>query len=196
MAAVKRTPEQRDVDRALIANLLIQGLNQREIAAVINQDQDRPYTITQQTVANDIKHIRRAWKKEYTGKHDEMLGGQLAIIARVKREALAEFERSKLNWSGKSTKVKGVGGSSATQVNEVEQTRREEGRLGDPRYLDVILKATDREAKLLGLDAPAKHDHSISNAGDPLEVYITMPADRRRAKIAKLAARVGLEDEE
>jgi hypothetical protein len=194
MAAVKRTSDQRDADRALIVDLLIKGLSQREIAAVINADEDRPYTITQQTAANDIRHIRKAWKEEYIGKHDEILGGQLAMLAKVKREALAEFERSKTNWSGKATKVKGTGGKEKTTVNEVEQTNREEGRLGDPRYLDVILKATDREAKLLGLDAPAKHDHSIST-GDPFQVFIDMPADRRRAKIAELSARVGLEDE-
>jgi hypothetical protein len=194
MAAVKRTSDQRDADRALIVDLLIKGLSQREIAAVINADEDRPYTITQQTAANDIRHIRKAWKEKYIGKHDEILGGQLAMLAKVKREALAEFERSKTNWSGKATKVKGTGGKEKTTVNEVEQTNREEGRLGDPRYLDVILKATDREAKLLGLDAPAKHDHSIST-GDPFQVFIDMPADRRRAKIAELSARVGLEDE-
>lgn len=44
------------------------------------------------------------------------------------------------------------------------------------KWLDVIMKAQDRESKLLGLDAPKRTD--VTTAGEPIKLYASFnPAD-------------------
>ena len=187
----KRTREQRERDLVEIGRLCLKGYSQAEIAEVLNADPARGYTITQQTISRDVAEIRKRWEAEYKASRNALVAEQLRRLADIERQAHEEWERSKLNWSGKAQRVKGQASDGAGKVrpNEVEQTTKEEGRLGDPRYLDVLLKAIDRKAKLLGLDAPAKMDHTLAVA-DPLADYLAMPAERRREKIAELMSRL------
>jgi hypothetical protein len=39
---------------------------------------------------------------------------------------------------------------------QIKKTKRREGQVGDPRYLDGVLKCIDRRCAILGIDAPKK----------------------------------------
>ena len=53
------------------------------------------------------------------------------------------------------------------------------GQYGDPRFLKIALECVERRCKLLGLDAPEKHQHTGAD-GRPLVMEVVVK-DRAEA---------------
>lgn len=130
--------------RAKVHHLDCQGLPQVEIARQCN--------VTQAQVSRDLKAINAAGLAVYEAStaetRAERIVRELAQIDAIRREAWAEWQRSKLPKSRKAAKK--VGGDKPRD----EHTAAEEGRLADARYLERLSWCVSERCKILGLYAP------------------------------------------
>jgi predicted transcriptional regulator len=133
-------------------SLYIAGKTQQEIATVLG--------VTRQAVA---KTIAKA-EQDAVARMDEAVRTakikDLDRLEHITREALRAWDKSK-----------------RTRVKTVEKTADEGGSVtitkerlaGEARYLSVAVEAMEREAKLLGLDAPARTVNTNMSVDRPLE---------------------------
>lgn len=158
---------EREVLKLKIADLMAQDKTEYEIADLLN--------ITQQLVSYYWKQIRKEWREQRTASADEYFNKQLMEIRSIRREAWAAWEASKqaqeVTTTSKTEGTEGDGaGSLRAQVRRQTQT-------GDPRYLAVVQWCDEREAKLLGLDAPTKA--SVENTGAPNVIVEIVRGERK-----------------
>ncbi len=124
--------------RKQVADLHAEGSTQAAIA--------RELDVSQATISSDLKTIHEEWKESRVGKIDEVRAEHLKKIEFIVREGLKGWERSQ----------KPVETTRIIQKNgerRAEKTVRE--RSGDPQFLRVLLSASERVCKLLGLDGAA-----------------------------------------
>lgn len=133
-------------------------------------------TYSLETVHKDVKVLLEEWKEQRIDKIDEIVQLELQRNDDIIKEAWRAWDKSKTDYERKSAKQQGLptrsdenneGGISTTKI---EQSKELVIRYGDPRYLDLILKVQERNAKLLGYDSPIKVD-----------VYNTPPKDEKPA---------------
>jgi hypothetical protein len=123
------------------------------------------------TITRDLQIIRKQWAIEMVTKFDEALREEICKIDRVEREAWSAWERSK-TFREKTKTSRGNKRSGEETSAQIEK----ENLLGDPRYLERVGWCIDRRCKLLGLDAPEKHQISM---GGELHVVERIVTDRR-----------------
>lgn len=87
------------------------------------------------TIQNDVKEIEKRWLKRSTEKAEVWKGRIIAEKDAVIQEAWAAWQRSKTN----------------------PETA------DDPRFLTIINSASDSKAKIIGIEAPTKMQHSGPN---------------------------------
>lgn len=124
----KRTVIQRERDRREIANLYLQGWIQADIAARLNESEDREYTLTQQMISYDLLRLQEGWRESALIDINEAKSRELAKIDRLEREGWSEWQKSH-----------GLPGA-----------------LGDPRYLSVVQWCIEQRCKILGVNAPTR----------------------------------------
>jgi len=163
----RRTQFQIDRDRQYIAGLYLRGYTQAQIAETINADPKRDYTLTQQTISNDLKRIREAWLTSALMDFNEAKAQELARIDQVEREAWAAWERSQED--AESKKMVEAGSNTRYEA----QTK---GQTGDPRFLELVMKCVDRRCKILGVDAPVRQELT-GIAGGLIEIKVTYDDD-------------------
>ena len=141
----QRPQHELDAELERVVELTTRGYTEGEIASELS--------ISRSMVHYWKDRARQIWKENIAEQVDTMAGQQLAELRAIKQEAWSEWRRSRL--VRKKTSKKNV---DSTKNNRTENVEVEEGRLGDPNYLNVILGALQREAKLLGIDAPDKFE--------------------------------------
>jgi len=161
-SAPKRSHFQLQKDRQAIADWYCQGLTQAAISERINADPERGYTLTQQTISNDLRAIQAEWLKSSIRDFDEMRAQELAKIDRLEREYWRGWERS----CEDAETVRKEGPASG--VEKIVKT--EKGQAGDPRFLSGVERCIERRCKLLGLDAPVKQD--ITSGGEAITFVV------------------------
>jgi len=115
-------------------------------------------TLSLKTVHDDIRRLLKEWQNERLEDTEERVTAELARLDLVIREAWQQWEQSKQDKDVKRTKRKGLpkldadGKEDGLLTAYVEQVRDTEFGKGDPRYLDIILKALEQRRRLLGLD--------------------------------------------
>lgn len=157
--AGKRSSDEIKRDRAEIAQLYLKGWYQVDIAQRINDDPDRPYTLTQQQISSDIKAIRKQWRESSIRDFDEARSQELAKIDNLELEYWRAWESSKETFTSKTTKSEIDPGNN--QV-DIETSTREEDRIGDPRFLNGVQWCIERRCKLLGLDSPVEMGGTVT----------------------------------
>ena len=145
MAAVKRKPIERARDRRLIAPMyLIEKISQGEIAERLNARGDVAYTITQQTVSNDLKALENEWLQAGLMDLDEAKARELARIDALECEYW-EAWRESISSGVKVSKEKKRGDEVVTVRQEVTKAS------GDSRFLQGIQWCIEQRCKILGL---------------------------------------------
>ena len=120
----KRSKLERETDLRLIVELLAKCKNHNEVREELNAL--RPYTLSQQQVNFDIAKAKRVYAYIlYKDEERARLADQLVEIFSL---ACKEFERSKVTPSVKTVST----------------------RLGDPKYLMIMIQALKARAKVLG----------------------------------------------
>ena len=151
----KRSPFERDRDLAKIAKLYLAGKEQSEIAQILNAD--RPYSLSQQTISNDLKAVRREWMSIAIENYDKTKQIELARIEEDEGRILDAWDRSQ-------TPRMVVMRESRTDGTIDRQTQEEPGT-GDtlPPLPNVgILHSLDRvrarRCAIVGFGSHQKHD--------------------------------------
>ena len=161
MAAVKRTPIQREDDYRRISELYLKKKTQGEIAEVIG--------VTQQQVSYDIERIKRRWRVATVINMDEAKAETLEEIAVLKRDYYEAWERSQLEYINTKTEQARAGDKAGTIRAVVEK----ETPGGNPAYLKGVEWCISERAKVLGLYAPVKQENKNDGAVTLRVVYET-----------------------
>lgn len=179
-----------------ICELSSEGYSVRQVAARVTAE-GWPIKRSQ------VNRVINAWLAELaeeTKQHVRLLRArELEVTARIQREALSAWEKSKQKKV--STKVKqgkrapkngalpdDASALAGLQNTTVDVEKTEEHQVGNPRYLEVALAAGKRRDRLLGLEAPVKHALTdASGEKDLLEAFEGMD-DKAFAALCRITA--------
>lgn len=101
--------------------------------------------VTQGTISNDLRHARQQWAAAMVGELAEVKAAELQRLEYVEVEAARAWERSK----------------------------RDAENPANPKFLDTLVKASLRKAKLLGLDAAiTRHAQAVEYDADELTIRL------------------------
>jgi hypothetical protein len=156
--AAPRRKAQRERDMERTADLYCRGWAQQRIAKELG--------VSPSTICQDLKTIRQRWRDSQISNIDEHIAKTLAQLDLAESEAWAAWEASK----GPHLKTRTVD-RSADDGGYTETATSEEELTGDPRYLSEIRGIIERRCKLLGLDAPARVEHTGDESG-PIQFII------------------------
>jgi len=138
----KRTRAQRIHDRALVADRYLAGETMAEIAADLG--------LSTRQVSYDLKKVRERWQAAAFADIAEITAKELAKIDRIERKAWEAWEKS--CGERKSTTTEQVAKPLKDGVAIQEKiTESKQDLIGDPRFLEVVLRCIERRCKLLGL---------------------------------------------
>jgi hypothetical protein len=146
--------------RQKVTELYLKGRSQSAIAAELN--------VSQSTVSDDLKYIRRKWEQSSIRNYDELRTRELHKLDFIESEAWAAWDRSQK--PSQSATVTGEGNGQQTKKSMKHQ-------VGDPRFLDQVSKCIAHRRAITGLDAPLQ----VADATPP-------PAETPEERRAKLEA--------
>lgn len=153
MATVKRTKAERESDLALLADRYLSGHTLNAIADEICQG--RPYSLSPQTIHYDLKTLRKRWLESSIRDFDHARSEELAKVDKLELTYWQAWERSiKSKQSTVTSKKEG-------QYAETSGSIKTEQRDGEPRFLAGVMTCIDKRCKLLGLDAPQRHEVAV-----------------------------------
>jgi predicted transcriptional regulator len=164
--------------RMIVAEAYLCGITQMQIAEKLG--------VTQATISNDLKALRKAWQKSALVDIDQMKEQELAKIDRLESEYWQAWEASK--------GVKRIKTGEKRAGQEGRASVREEDRTGDPRYLRGVMDCIDKRCKILGIEAPIRRELSGPKGG-PIEtkaqVYFYIPDNSRGDNLEEAVDEVG-----
>lgn len=169
MAANTRTEDQIRQDRARAAELYKEGWTQSRIAQEIG--------VSQAQISYDLAAIRKEWRESALRDFDAAKMRELEKIDLIESEAWEAYHRSKEERQ-KAVKEKVEGDTSGRTKVQVTTEKVD----GDPRFLSQIMACIDRRCKILGINAPERHELTGKDGG-PVQtessVKIYLPDNRR-----------------
>lgn len=139
----------------IIAPLYRRGWTEREITAEVRKRLDRP---KYNQAHCDIQRLLKEWREERLTDTDAKITSEVAKLKLVIREAWDAWEKSKEDYHGKTQKQVGLPSENPATGQVTMETVKaimydaEKRGFGEPRYLDIIIKAETQICKLLGLD--------------------------------------------
>jgi len=147
-----RTKAEREAQLVRLAELYRKGATQQAMA--------RELGLARSTVQLDLKKLHAEWRKRRFDDMDDAKVRELEKVDLIERTAWDEWERSREPAERSVTERQTVelpdGAGGKTPAERVKAQLTQEGRLGDPRYLERIAWCIDKRCKVLGLDAPEK----------------------------------------
>ena len=141
---------EREVRRALVAELYLKQYTQVEITKIIEKD-DRFTDVTRQTITYDLNAIRKQWRETTTRNLDEDKERELSRIDALEREYWRQYEASMEDRliTSQEGRLDAKG-----QPQPTKASKRTETRTGDPRYLAGIQWCIQQRCIMLGLNEP------------------------------------------
>lgn len=113
--------------------------------------------VSEALIWDDLKQSREFWAERVRSLEDQRVE-EVARLDQLEREYWEAWEKSGLEKEVETVEEVpmqgGIGGSGSLSVSKV--TTQKTGQVGDPRFLEGVLRVIDRRARLLGLDAPTK----------------------------------------
>lgn len=143
--------------RRLVADMYLRGTAQYLIAHQVG--------VHKSQITRDLEFIRREWMASAIRDFDAAKAEQLAKIDRLEQENWDAWERSKAVAEVRTAKtIRDADGE------RTEASKREEGQVGDPRFLTGVERCIELRCKLLGIIS-TKLEHSGPDGGPiPMEV--------------------------
>lgn len=159
--AAAREKYQQERDRNIVAEYYIKGYSTRAIAEIITR-QIPNYSITHSTVSSDVKYLLKQWRESRVSDIDDMTALELTKLDKLEHTYWEAWEKSITDHTRTSNKLKGkkpkAGEKGVADYKEVTET--DMIAFGNPAYLAGIERCIERRCKILGIDAPTKHDHT------------------------------------
>lgn len=150
----KRTDEERERDRVIVARLYVRGKSQHEIASVLNaMYPQRPISIS--AVRLDLEAVRKAWLQSTIIDFNDAKSKELARLDEAEREAWEAWERSKerhvrIEYETSDDQVP----FSVKSIANVRRQKRHkiiEATVGDIKYLELVERMIKMRCDILGL---------------------------------------------
>lgn len=154
----RRSAAQLARDRRRIAGLYLEGKLQADIAEVVG--------ISQSTVSNDLRAIQREWLESSLVDFNEAKAREIAKIDKLEREYWAAWRRS-----CEDAEIETSKSAVAGDKKRAEATKTTKGQSGDPRFLSGVQWCIERRCKLLGIDAPQRHELTGADGGPVVLSY-------------------------
>lgn len=156
----KRERWERDRDLREIARLYVRGYKRTEITEIINKQYPPEKQLTHRTIEVDLQQLLQEWRADAVREIAEKHAEQLGKLQEVEKELWLAWEKSKEIREVIITEAVGGGGGKQSEGAPIGrrhrvQTRREQA-IGDPRYLEGVMKVIEQRSKLLGLNQPEK----------------------------------------
>jgi hypothetical protein len=162
------TPAQRERLRADVARLKTQRYTEEQIADKLTDQflKDNILSPDDEPINRNLVHyywteLKKEWRKQREEAIDELQDATLLELDQMAAEAWRAWEASKQ--PHETTEVT-TDASGEERVKIVQKAGH-----GDVRYLELAIKAMERRARLLGLDAPSRNEIS-GPGGQPLEI--------------------------
>ncbi len=161
----KRTPAQRERDLAIITQLHFQRFSQAEIAKQVKKITRAKYSITQQTVSNDIKEIEKRLSEATIEEANTARMEKLVELKVLKAENWRAWRRSQEDAETLTEESVKPKKDARRKPVPVKSTKQAKGQSGNPAFLRLILDCIREEKELLGLNAPIeiKGDFNIDS---------------------------------
>lgn len=131
-------------------------------------------------VSRILSRLHERYKARNMDSMVKMRQEQIGELTNIADEAYAAWERSKKTKVIKKKRAVGKDGKFIGGMQSTEETYEQEG---DPRYLQVYMKAKEDLRKITGADAPQKHEHTGKN-GAAIQVEQTQISAQERLKQA------------
>jgi hypothetical protein len=144
----KRSKREREIDRGVIARLYAEGQTQQQIADAINANRPEEKRISKSQVNLDLQSVRTEWREMRLNDAEEVIMRQLAAYRLIQAEAWSRLRKS--SQDAEKVVVEDMPPGNDGKPRKKITTSRE-GQAGDPRWMEIFLKALAGEARLLGL---------------------------------------------
>jgi hypothetical protein len=162
--------------KATIARARVRRFSLLQIRALIQEEFGEVVAIS--TVHYYLKQVEEEWRETYLGDAAVVKAAELAKLDHLENEVYSQWERSKQNAETVTTELVGVDEVPAAERRrpgrrdddgdprearlevKTKEVTKSAGQSGDPRYIHNLMEISERRAKLLGLDAPAKQELS------------------------------------
>jgi hypothetical protein len=150
----RRTDEERERDRVLIARMYVRGKSIHEMMLAINAlYPERP--VSSKAISLDLNAIRDAWLRSSLLDFNEAKAKELAGIDEAEREAWDAWERSKekhmrLEYEVSDDQVP-FSTEKIVKVQRKKKRRIIEATVGDIRYLEMVERLKKMRCDILGL---------------------------------------------
>ncbi len=153
-----------DLRRLHVSDLYLGKKTQFEIGQLLDVDQA--------TISRDLKALRKQWMQSSTVNIEAAKAQELAATDRLEREYWRAWHESKQNKEITTTKaVESESDKKGDKTTRKEANKREEGQVGDARFLAGVQWCIDRRIKLLNLDT-IKKIQLTTDDDSPLRVEI------------------------
>ncbi len=218
MATMKRTEFQRERDLVDLADMYLTGnISQTKMVEFIAKN--RPYTLNDSTISQDLAEVRRRWQVKYLTSMDEAKTRELAHVDKLEQAYWDGWLRSIESKNREISEL--IEDSSKYEIPKdgpesrlrppiplPVHTRKKakkmtENRDGDPRMLDGIKWCIDQRCRILGLLAPTElsikdwrkeaQRVGIHNASEVFDELVGRYVEA--AKLPELPASLDAEDE-
>lgn len=182
----------------IVAPLWRQNYSEREIRVEVMKRLGLA-TLSSRTVHEDIKRLLKEYQEQRIEDTEAKVTAELARLDLVIQEAWKQWEASKEDKDIKRTRRKGLprldadGKEDGLLTAYVEQVRDTAFGKGDPRYLDIILKALEQRRRLLGLDRVQVD--LTGTLGGEIEIRHTTTGYRPATSEAEVRTRDGIKEE-
>ena len=146
-----RSIDERERDLAITAELYLKGYTQHEIKEKINENPE--YNISQTTIVNDIKEIRKRWLDSQIRDFNLAKVQELAKIDQLERAYWEGWERSvqqqnTVEVEKHDDQVSGAGAQTATRSRTKRTTKTRDGAVD---FLQGVERCINLRCKILGL---------------------------------------------
>lgn len=180
MAATKRTKIQVENEREKIASWYLKGWTLAKIGNELG--------LSPQMIHRELKIIQKRWREDTSMNLDDHKAKVLAETKEIRLEAWKGWDRSQQKLESQTTTIHAVKiesqGKEQIRKTPVNQVNYTENRTGDPRFLDQVNKALERECKLLGLDKLPDQQQPLS--GNPLDNISALPKAQRLERLHEI----------
>lgn len=167
----KRTRSQLERDRARISFLYLRGTPLHKVHEIINEEAEG-YSLTYQTIWNDLKNCRMEWQKDAKRSIELWVSEQLKKIDVLEMEYWNAWLRSQKEKTSSTVKSRGAlkqkkkkkkgdpedGGDLVATA--LEKWEKKEQLIGDPRFLDGFFNCIIARLKILGRETPDSDDRT------------------------------------
>jgi hypothetical protein len=158
--AIRRTDEERERDRVLIARMYVRGRRQFEMLQELNKMYPPERHLTPKAIHLDLQAIQKAWAQSTLYDFNAAKVKELARLDEAEREAWDAWERSKekhvrVEYEISDDQVP----FSADKIADVKRKKRRkviEATVGDIKYLEMVERLIKMRCDIIGLFSAQK----------------------------------------